>query len=127
MRTYQLVLVLRPTLSDPEKKKITDLIKGWLKDVKIVKEDEWGKKPLSYKIKKEDSGFFLNYYLETDGVVPFDFEKRLLANEDVLRHLLVKSEIKNKKSKVEKTEKQAEEKPKAKPTVKKKETKTKKK
>jgi len=116
MRTYQLVLVLRPTLTEPEKKKITDSVKSWLKDVKIVKEEEWGQKPLSFKIKKEGSGFFLSYYLETVETVPLDFEKRLLAHDDILRHLLVKSKIKIEKKKTEEKTKEVkkEVKPKAK-------------
>jgi len=94
MRTYQLVLVLKTSLSDSERKKLLDLVKSWLKDAKIVKEEEWGQKPLSYKIKRETEGFYLNYWLESEASIPLDFEKKLFAQEDVLRHLLIRSKEK---------------------------------
>jgi ribosomal protein S6 len=103
MRNYQLVLVLRPALSEAQKKKITDSVKAWIKDAKILKEEQWGEKPLSYKIKGENSGYFLNYFLETEQAIAADFEKRLFVNEDVIRHLLIRSkdivkkEVKSKK------------------------------
>lgn len=111
MRLYELVLVLRSSLSETQRKKILDTIKSWLKPaspssprasvdarrveagqggpVKISKEEEWGQKVLSYVIKKESSGFYVLWSLEAD-LVPADFEKRLLMNENILRHLLIR-------------------------------------
>ncbi|MCL6096069.1 MAG: 30S ribosomal protein S6 [Patescibacteria group bacterium] len=90
MRNYQLVLVLKASLSEVQKKKLLATIKTWLKDVKIAKEEEWGQKPLSYSVKKEAAGFYLNYQLEVKDTFPLDFEKKLMTNEDVLRHLLLR-------------------------------------
>jgi len=73
------------------------LVKSWLKDIKTVKEETWGEKPLSYKIKKEDSGFFLSLSLATEGVVPSDLEKKILTNENIIRHLLVRTKVKEQK------------------------------
>ena len=53
MRAYELVLVLRTSLSESQQKKILDSIKSLLKGVKTVKENVLGQKPLSYPIKKE--------------------------------------------------------------------------
>lgn len=90
MRSYELVLVLKASLSETQQKKLVDTIKGWLKDVKIAKAEEWGQKPLSYRIKKEIAGVYLDWLLETESVIPPDLEKKLLVNEDVLRHLLIR-------------------------------------
>lgn len=89
MRNYQLVLVLKASLSEVQRKKLLETIKSWLKDVKIAKEEEWGQKPLTYSIKRETSGFYLNYQLETENF-PLDFEKKLVSQDDVLRHLLLR-------------------------------------
>lgn len=97
MRNYQLVLVLRPSLKDADRKKLTDNVKGWLKDAKITKEEEWGQKPLAYKIDKELSGYYLNLLFETE-VVPSGLEKNLLAQENILRHLLLKTDVKTKET-----------------------------
>lgn len=90
MRNYQLVLVLKASLSEVQKKKLLETIKSWLKNVKIVKEEEWGQKPLSYSIKRETAGFYLNLLLEAKDF-PLDFEKKLVSQDDVLRHLLLRS------------------------------------
>lgn len=90
MRTYELVMVLRSTLSETQRKKLVETIKGWLGDTKIEKEDEWGQKPLSYPIKKEVSGFYLDFLVEASEGIPSDLEKRLLGNENILRHLLLR-------------------------------------
>jgi small subunit ribosomal protein S6 len=108
MRNYQLVLVLRPTLSESERKKITETVKGWLKDVKVSKEEDWGQKALAYKIKKETAGYYINYELEAE-VIPGDFEKRLIGQDSVIRHLLIRSKAASKKQEV-KTEEKKEEK-----------------
>lgn len=90
MRSYELVLVIKTALSETQRKKLVDTIKGWFKDGKVTKEDSWGQKVLSYPIKKEDSGFYVLLSLESEvGVTP-DFEKKILQNENVLRHLLVR-------------------------------------
>lgn len=91
MRLYELVVVLRPSLSEADRKKSFDQIKGWLGDVKVAKEEDWGQKPLAYKIKKEIAGVYHKMELETEGVIPTDFETRLLRSDNVLRHLLLRT------------------------------------
>lgn len=92
MRTYELVLVLRPSLSEKERLKLLDTIKGWFKDFKIVKEEEWGQKALAYKIRHEIAGFYHLLHIEGEkGIPPIGFDKRLLENEQVLRHLLLRT------------------------------------
>lgn len=90
MRSYELVLVIKASLSEAQQKKLTDTVKGWLGDVKIAKSEDWGKKPLAYPIKREESGVFFDWHLDAKEAIPKDFEKRILNNEDVLRHLLIR-------------------------------------
>lgn len=90
MRLYDLVLVLRPSLKDTERKKVLDSIKDFLKGVKISKENDWGQKPLAYTIKKELAGHFYQYKLEGESIDK-DFETKLIRNDSVLRHLLLRT------------------------------------
>lgn len=85
-----MVLVLKAGLTDANRKKLTDTIKGWLKDVKVVSETEMGKKKLAYQIKHEADGYYIGYALQGE-TIPSDFERRLFAQNDVLRHLLLRS------------------------------------
>jgi len=89
MRSYELVLVLRSSLSESQQKKIIDSIKSLLKGVKTIKENVLGQKPLSYPIKKEISGVYIDWSFEMESI-PSDFEKKLLVNENVLRYLLIR-------------------------------------
>lgn len=85
-----MVLVLKSTLSDAERKKFLEGLKTWLSELKIVKENEWGQKPLSYSIKKQVSGFYIELSLEGEKV-PSDLEKKLITSDNVLRHLLLRN------------------------------------
>jgi ribosomal protein S6 len=90
MRSYELILVAKTSLTDTLRKKLITGIKAMLKDLKIVKENEVGLKTLAYKIKRETNGFYLDFVLEGENV-PADFEKKLLENDNILRHLLLRT------------------------------------
>lgn len=91
MRLYELVLVLRPSLKEADRKKLLESVKGLLKDVKFTKEDEWGQKPLAYPIKKEIAGYYTQWKFESEAGVPTDFETKLIRNDDIVRHLLLRT------------------------------------
>ncbi len=90
MRSYELVIVFRTSLMEAQRKKLVETIKGWVKDLKVTKEEQWGQKAFSYPIKKETSGYYLYITLEGEKGMPIDFEKRLITNDQVLRHLVVR-------------------------------------
>ncbi|HBB76289.1 MAG: 30S ribosomal protein S6 [Candidatus Levybacteria bacterium GW2011_GWC1_40_19] len=90
MRKYDLVLVLRTSLKEADRKKILSGVKDSLKDAKISKEEDWGQKPLSYPIKREVSGFYVNIDIESENALPSDFEKRITSQDSVLRHILIR-------------------------------------
>ena len=90
MRSYELILVVKTSLTDALRKKLVAGVKVLLKDLKIVKEIEVGQKALAYKIKREKNGFYFDFVLEGENV-PDNFDKKLLENEDILRHLLLRT------------------------------------
>lgn len=84
-----MVVILNPELSESAQDKALTLVKGLFKDLKVSKEESLGKKSLSYPIKRQTSGIF--YMIAMEGeTMPSDAEKKLLTNENVLRHLLVR-------------------------------------
>lgn len=89
MRAYELILVTKTSLTDTLRKKLIVSVKSLLKDLKIVKENEVGQKALAYRIKREANGFYFDFALEGE-TVPMDFEKKLLENDNILRHLLLR-------------------------------------
>jgi ribosomal protein S6 len=90
MRTYELVLVVKPSVKEAERKKLLEQVKGWLGKITVTKEEDWGQKALAYPIKKEDAGHYIQLFLEGE-TFPTDFETRVLQNNSVLRHLLLRT------------------------------------
>ena len=90
MRSYELILVTKTSLTDALRKKVIAGVKGLLKDLKIIKENEIGTKSLAYKIKRETSGFYFDFAFEGE-TIPQDFEKKLLENDNILRHLVLRT------------------------------------
>lgn len=90
MRSYELVLVFRPSLKEMDTKKLLDAIKGWLSGVKITKEEDMGTKVLAYPIKKETSGAYFSLIIEGENI-PSDLEKKVNANDNIIRHLLIRT------------------------------------
>ncbi len=88
---YELVIILRPSVKEADRKKFVETVKGWLKDNTITKEDDLGQKPLAYTIKKEEAGYYYLWQFESEAGVPTDFEPRLLRNDSVIRHLLLRT------------------------------------
>jgi len=91
MRKYELTLIAKPSLKDAESKKLIETIKDLLKDFKVTKEDDLGQKPLAYAIKKEVAGRYVFMQFEGEEALAKDFETKLLRNENIIRHLLIRT------------------------------------
>ncbi|MDE2590787.1 MAG: 30S ribosomal protein S6 [Patescibacteria group bacterium] len=88
MRTYELVVVLKP-VDEKERKKALTSIKSLFGDMKVSSEKEWGSKALKYAINKELTGFYFDFELE-GNLLPADLEKKLFQMDTVLRHLIIR-------------------------------------
>jgi small subunit ribosomal protein S6 len=79
---------------EKSQKEIEELIKKH--KGKVVSTNDWGKKPLAYKIKKQgkthEAALYTHLIIEFSPAVVQKFEKGLYLNEKVLRHLLVVEE-----------------------------------
>jgi len=85
MITYELTFLLN---GDAELKNLKALISK--QSGKVIKEDAWGEKTLSYPIKKLRSANFYNWTVELDQTKISDLKKELNFNENLLRYLLLK-------------------------------------
>jgi ribosomal protein S6 len=90
MRTYELVVVVKTSVKEADRKKLFDQIKEWLGTVKVAEENDWGQKALAYPIKKQDAGYYYQFKLEGE-TFPKGFETRLIQHNDILRHLVVRT------------------------------------
>ena len=94
MREYELVLILDPEMEDEQVSATVDRMKqlvaargGELTDV-----NPWGKRKLSYPIKSRSEGNYIVTHFRMEPSQTAELEAALRLSEEVLRHLLVKTE-----------------------------------
>ena len=91
LRSYQSVLILKPDIEDTRVDealgKIGEFIKG--NGGTILKTEQWGKKRLAYRVKKNRFGIYLNLYhtLEPSGVI--DLEKKYKLYDLIIKFMVV--------------------------------------
>lgn len=98
MRKYELTVLMRPDLeSDIEApiNKVRDIVKKAGGEIK--KEDNWGKKKLAYKIRKEDFAIYVYMDIVLPADAPLKISNTLNITEEVLRYLLVLADEKTQK------------------------------
>lgn len=92
--TYELVILLHPDLEIDVEAPIAKL-EGLIEAAggKVTKRDNWGKKRLAYRIKRQDFAIYIYFELQLDGTKVRDLENQILITEEVLRHILVVHEV----------------------------------
>lgn len=90
MRTYELMVVLRPEFPVDDEAKRQNLIESLVgtEGVTISSISPVGKKRLAYPIKKFTEGVYLMATVASRGLQSSDVEKRASLNDDCLRFLL---------------------------------------
>jgi len=81
LRSYQSVLILKPDIEEPRVADVLEKIGDFIKSNggAILKTENWGKKRLAYRVKKNRFGIYLNIYhtLEPSGVVHLEKKYKL--------------------------------------------------
>lgn len=101
MDKYELTTVLPGKTTSAKKKSAREFVEKLVKTLKgkVAKIDDWGELPLSYKIKGNESGIFIHFWLELDRQAVSGIDNKLRLEEGIIRHLLVKKESEPKKAK----------------------------
>lgn len=90
MRPYELTVLIHPDLEiDLEKplQKIRGLVTK--NGGNITKEDNWGKRKLAYRIKREDFAAYVYFELDLPPESVHVLDNNLNITDECLRHLLV--------------------------------------
>ena len=91
MRTYELTLVFDPEFAKDKKKPLAEVKKLLaVAEGKIVEKEEWGERPLAYPIDKREKGWYLFLRVELDETKIGQLDRKILLNEKILRHLLLR-------------------------------------
>ena len=92
MALYEHLLIARQDISA----QAVDALATHLKTIvegqggKVEKQEYWGLRSLSYRIKKNRKGHYVLLNLNAPGKAVHELERQLKINEDVLRYLTVK-------------------------------------
>lgn len=90
MRNYEIAVVLHPDLEidlATTLEKIENIITK--NGGKVTKKDNWGKRKLAYKIKKQDWGIYVFYNVEIDPSKISKINQTLRITEEIIRYLIV--------------------------------------
>ena len=95
MRKYEVMFIVKPTLSDEEKKNVISKFTKILTDnnATITNEKEIGQRELAYEIKDFKSGFYYVINFDTDSISAVsEFDRQAKNTSDIVRHLISRIE-----------------------------------
>ena len=89
---YQSVLILNPDLDETQVDKVLEKVTGFLakNNGSCLKAEKWGKKRLSYRIKKSRFGYYLNIYHTCDSLKVASLEIEYKLYDLVLKFLVIR-------------------------------------
>ena len=94
MRRYELMLVIRPDVTDDRSQALVDRITRQLvaSGAQIVKVAPWGRRRLAYQIDRHREGSYQIILFEAPPAAIAELEHTLQITEEVLRHLVTRVE-----------------------------------
>ena len=95
MKNYEIMYIIRTTISEDEIKNVAKSFEKVLTDngAKIVDVNEWGQRELAYEIKDYKSGYYYVITIEAnDDKAINEFDRIARNSKDVIRHLITKKE-----------------------------------
>ncbi len=92
MNKFEAVLILSPEISSQTIKNEIQKFKALVENNngKIIQEEDWGLRDLSYNINKFKKAFYNFFQLEISGQVLDNMKKEMNQSDDLLRYLFVK-------------------------------------
>lgn len=91
MREYELTYLVSDEVLEKDLKKITDRVVGIISDVggKVSKEEAWGRRKLTYPIKKQNFATYVSVWFELPKEKIVDIEHEFRVHPQIIRHLIV--------------------------------------
>ena len=91
MRDYELMYIVRPTVTDEEFPAATERVDAIIANVggEVAEKQPWGKRRLAYPINKHEDGYYVLARIKLEPARTGALEAQLRISEDVIRHVLV--------------------------------------
>ena len=92
MNKFEVVLILNPELATNKLNDEINRFKSNLEEysAKIINEENWGLRDLSYNINKFKKAFYRFFQIETSGSIVKEINKELNQSENLIRYIFIK-------------------------------------
>lgn len=96
MKKYELAVVIKPLLPEDIKQKVVAKIEAAAAElegkISAKHEEQWGKKHLAYRMKKNEEAFYAFFSLELAASNLKQFQRELSLFNDILRFLVIEED-----------------------------------
>ena len=94
MPLYEHVFIARQDAAQAQVEQLIEHLKGIIETGggKVTKQEYWGLRSLTYKIKKNRKGHYVLFNLDSPWPAVAEMERQLKLNEDVIRQLTIRVE-----------------------------------
>jgi small subunit ribosomal protein S6 len=102
--TYETTFIVNATLEDTQVDVIIEKVKDTIakNGGQIMAAEKWGRKRLTYPIRKKNNGFYMFFEFKAPGEAIAKLERHYQLDEQILRYLTVKLDKKALKAKAAK-------------------------
>ena len=92
MNKYEIMFIVKTDIDEKTQKDTVKAFEKVLTDMKskIVSTKDMGQKKLAYPINKQVRGNYYLFNVEASAEAVKEFDRKVLINENVLRHLIIK-------------------------------------
>ena len=92
MRSYELALIIRPSVEEEGQEAIIERLSEIVTEQggQVDNVEAWGRRHLAYPIKKTSEGFY--YFIQGQFPAPVlpELDRTIKLSEDILRHMIVR-------------------------------------
>jgi small subunit ribosomal protein S6 len=99
MRTYEVLFILSPQVTEEEATTLVADFKGVAEKngATLKNEEAWGRRRLAYPIQKFNEGIYHLFVLESDSSLS-ELDRRMKNVDRVLRHVIVRTDLEHKRA-----------------------------
>ena len=90
MRKYEIIFIAQPDLDEENLNNVIEKIKGWITEEKgeVVSVDNWGKKRMAYRIRKQRDGQYILITANMDPAAVKNLSQNMRFVESIMRSMI---------------------------------------
>lgn len=91
MHEFELMLVIRPNLTEQELKQVIERAEEYISRVrgKVFKSENWGLKRIAYEINGFDKAFYVLIMYSAPYISSKSLQEIVKEDKDILRHMII--------------------------------------